>query len=147
MKGADGPSAPFIAVLQSPYPAFRNSGMQLAKAPVALLLLCLGGCLHGVAASSQAADCPARPPLGTPGDLQDGFAGTTGLIWTIKPDCSYEVARFRGNEVSPPYVRGQLTPEQQSQLAAALSTAAVDTLPPAHRRAPACQFPPNLDRL
>jgi hypothetical protein len=62
-------------------------------------------------------------------DTQDGFAGKTGTIWTIKPDCSYEVARFRGTEVSPPHLKGQLTPEQQSQLASALAAAAVETLP------------------
>jgi len=62
-------------------------------------------------------------------DSQDGFAGPTGTIWTVKPDCSFEVARFRGSEVSPPHLRGQLTPDQQSQLAAALSTTAIGTLP------------------
>ena len=77
---------------------------------------------------AQAADCPAKPML-TVKDSQDGFAGTTGTIWTIKPDCSYEVARFRGSEISPPHLRGQLTPEQQSKLASALSSATVETLP------------------
>ena len=38
-------------------------------------------------------------------------------------------SRLRGSEVSPPHLKGQLTPEQQSQLAAALSAAAVETLP------------------
>jgi hypothetical protein len=77
---------------------------------------------------AQAADCPAKPML-TVKDSQDGFAGTTGTIWTIKPDCSFEVARFRGEQVSAPHLKGQLTPEQQSQLAAVLTTAAVETLP------------------
>jgi hypothetical protein len=84
---------------------------------------------------TQAADCPAKPML-TIKDSQDGFAGKTGTIWTIKPDCSYEVARFRGTEISPPHLKGQLTPEQQSQLAGALATAAVETLP-AHIGEPA----------
>ena len=87
-----------------------------------------GGCLHGAAHQAQAADCPVKPML-TVKETQDGFAGTTGTIWTIKPDCSYDVARLRGGEVSPPHLKGQLTPEQQSQLAAALSAAAVETLP------------------
>jgi hypothetical protein len=77
---------------------------------------------------AQAADCPAKPVL-TVKDSQDGFAGKTGTIWTIKPDCSFEVARFRGEQVSAPHLKGQLTPEQQSKLAAVLSTAAVETLP------------------
>jgi hypothetical protein len=77
---------------------------------------------------AHAADCPAKPML-TVKDSQDGFGGTTGTVWTIKPDCSYEVARLRGTEVSPPHLKGQLTPEQQSQLAGALSSAAIETLP------------------
>lgn len=62
-------------------------------------------------------------------DSQDGFAGPTGTIWTIKPDCSFEVARFRGEQVSAPHLKGQLTPEQQSQLAAVLTSVAIETLP------------------
>lgn len=77
---------------------------------------------------AYAANCPARQML-TIRDSQDGFAGKTGTVWTIRPDCSYEVARFRGDEVSPPHLKGQLTPEQQTQLATALSAAAVETLP------------------
>jgi hypothetical protein len=84
----------------------------------------------GMAPSQQAdaANCPAKQML-TLKDSQDGFAGKTGTIWTIRPDCSYEVARFRGDEISPPHLKGQLTPEQQSRLATALSAAAVETLP------------------
>jgi hypothetical protein len=77
---------------------------------------------------AHAADCPAKPML-TVRDSQDGFAGKTGTSWTIKSDCSFEVARFRGEQVSPPHLKGQLTPEQQSRLAAVLSAAAVETLP------------------
>ena len=62
-------------------------------------------------------------------DSQDGFAGKTGTIWTIKSDCSFEVARFRGDQVSEPHLKGRLTPEQQSKLGAVLSTAAIETLP------------------
>ena len=101
--------------------------MQLRTARTALLSLSLAAAFmapHQV----LAADCSVKPML-TVKDTQDGFAGTTGTIWTIKPDCSYDVARLRGSEVSPPHLKGQLTPEQQSQLAAALSAAAVETLP------------------
>src|SRR5437868_3790332 len=72
---------------------------------------------------AHAADCPAKPML-TVKDSQDGFAGKTGTSWTIKSDCSFEVSRFRGEQVSPPHLKGQLTPEQQSRLAAVLSAAA-----------------------
>jgi hypothetical protein len=94
---------------------------------MALWLLATAVCI-ALPPRAQAADCPAKPML-TVKDSQDGFAGTTGTVWTIKPDCSYEVARLRGTEVSPPHLKGQLTPEQQSQLAAALSSAAIETLP------------------
>jgi hypothetical protein len=94
---------------------------------MALWLLATAVCI-ALPSQVQGADCPAKPML-TVKDSQDGFAGTTGTVWTIKPDCSYEVARLRGTEVSPPHLKGQLTPEQQSQLAAALSSAAIETLP------------------
>ena len=102
--------------------------MQLRTARTALLLLALAAA--GMAPQHQvlAANCPVKPMLIVK-DTQDGFAGTTGTIWTIKPDCSYDVARVRAGEVSPPHLKGQLTPEQQSKLAAALSAAAVETLP------------------
>jgi hypothetical protein len=102
--------------------------MQLRTKPTALWLLASAAVCIALSHQPQAADCPAKPML-TVKDSQDGFAGTTGTVWTIKPDCSYEVARFRGSEVNPPHLKGQLTPEQQSQLAAALHTAEVDTLP------------------
>ena len=84
--------------------------------------------LYMVAPHQAQADCPAKPML-TIIESQDGFAGKTGTIWTIKPDCSYEVSRFQGSKVSPPHLEGQLTAEQQAQLASALATAAVETLP------------------
>jgi hypothetical protein len=101
--------------------------MQLRNARTALLSLFLAAaCMAPY--QVPAADCPLKPMLIVK-DTQDGFAGTTGTIWTIKPDCSYDVARVRAGEVSPPHLKGQLTPEQQSQIAAALSAAAVETLP------------------
>ncbi len=102
--------------------------MQLRTARIASWLLASAVVCMALPHQAQAADCPVKPML-TVKDTQDGFAGTTGTIWTIKPDCSYDVARLRGGEVSPPHLKGQLTPEQQSQLAAALSAAAVETLP------------------
>ena len=102
--------------------------MQRRTARLALWLLTAAAMCAAPPHQAQAADCLAKPML-TIKDSQDGFAGKTGTIWTIKPDCSYEVARFRGTEVSPPHLKGQLTPEQQSQLAGVLAAAAVETLP------------------
>src|SRR3954447_2642976 len=102
--------------------------MQRRTARLALGLLSAAAMYMAPPHQTQAADCPAKPML-TIKDAQDGFAGKTGTIWTIKPDCSYEVSRFRGAEVSPPHLKGRLTPEQQSQLAGALAGAAVETLP------------------
>ena len=92
------------------------------------LCLLVGAALYLVAPHQAQADCPAKPML-TIKESQNGFAGKTGTIWTIKPDCSYEVSRFHGTKVSPPHLEGQLTAEQQSQLANALAAAAVETLP------------------
>jgi hypothetical protein len=102
--------------------------MRLRTSSMALWLLVAATLSMAPPPQAQAADCPAKPML-TIKDSQDGFAGKTGTIWTIKPDCSYEVARFRGDEVSPPHLKGQLTPEQQSQLAGVLAAAVVGTLP------------------
>jgi hypothetical protein len=49
-------------------------------------------------------------------DTQAGFAGETGIVWTIAPDCSYTVARQIGLKVLDPHKRGRLTPEQQARL-------------------------------
>jgi len=110
-----------IQRLEVPTMRFRTSSM-------ALWLLVAATSSIASPHRAQAADCPAKPML-TIKDSQDGFAGKTGTIWTIKPDCSYEVSRFRGAEVSPPHLKGQLTPEQQLQLAGVLASAAVGTLP------------------
>jgi hypothetical protein len=61
-------------------------------------------------------------------DTQDGFAGTTGTIWTIKPDCTFQVSRIFGQHVAEPHLQGTLTPEQQTQLSKILAKAA--ELPP-----------------
>jgi hypothetical protein len=49
-------------------------------------------------------------------DIQSGFAGETGNVWTIAPDCSFTVARQIGLNVLDPYKQGQLTPQQRTQL-------------------------------
>jgi hypothetical protein len=49
-------------------------------------------------------------------DTQAGFAGETGKVWTIAPDCSYTIARQIGLKVLDPHKQGRLTPEQQARL-------------------------------
>jgi hypothetical protein len=75
-----------------------------------------------------AASCSGGAML-TVRDSQSGFAGKTGTVWTIKPDCSYEVARFHGGETSAPHRHGQLTPQQQTELSGLLASASLDSLP------------------
>jgi hypothetical protein len=62
-------------------------------------------------------------------DTQDGFAGTTGTVWTIGPDCTFRVSRLFGQHVAEPHLRGNLTPEQQAQLSAILAKAKAAELP------------------
>jgi hypothetical protein len=40
----------------------------------------------------MAEECPLSAPLVLK-DTQSGFAGETGDVWTIAPDCSFTVAR------------------------------------------------------
>ena len=51
-------------------------------------------------------------------DLQSGFAGETGTVWTVTSDRSYTVARQIGLKVLEPHAQGQLTLEQWTQLQA-----------------------------
>jgi len=62
-------------------------------------------------------------------DTQDGFAGTTGTVWTIGLDCTFRVSRLFGQHVAEPHLKGSLTPEQEAQLSAILAKAAAVELP------------------
>jgi hypothetical protein len=62
-------------------------------------------------------------------DTQDGFAGETGTVWTVTPDCSLTVARRTGPNVADPHGRRLLTAEQQERLKAALAQTAIASLP------------------
>ncbi len=75
--------------------------------------LALAGLL--VSGTIMAQECPLSAPL-TLKDTQGGFAGETGTVWTITPDCSYTIARQIGLKTLDPYKQGRLTPEQQGQL-------------------------------
>jgi len=68
-----------------------------------------------ISVTIMAQECPLSAPL-TIKDTQSGFAGETGTVWTILPDCTYTVARQIGLQVLDPEKRGRLTPEQQSRL-------------------------------
>src|SRR5262245_35350785 len=73
-------------------------------------------------------DCPLKMAL-TVKDTQDGFAGTTGTVWTIKPDCTFRVSRLFNQKVTEPYREGSLTPEQQARLSEILTKGAMAGLP------------------
>ena len=76
----------------------------------------------------MAQECPLSVPL-TIKDTQDGFAGETGTVWTIAPDCSYTVARQIALKTLDPHKHGRLTSEQQGQLRELLSRVAAAGLP------------------
>ncbi|MGC2200339.1 MAG: hypothetical protein WA633_09380 [Stellaceae bacterium] len=63
----------------------------------------------------MAQECPLSAPL-TVKDTQSGFAGETGTVWTIAPDCSFTVARQVGLATLEPHKQGHLTAEQQVRL-------------------------------
>ena len=63
----------------------------------------------------MAQECPLSTALVLK-DTQGGFAGETGMVWTIAPDCSYTVARQIGLKALDPHKQGRLTPEQQARL-------------------------------
>ena len=63
-------------------------------------------------------------------DAQGGFVGTTGLIWTIRPDGSWDRTRFINRPRRTPDQRGKLTAKQLQSLADVLAHAQVDKLPP-----------------
>jgi hypothetical protein len=84
---------------------------------------------------AQAHGCMLKTTL-TVKDTQDGFAGTTGTVWTISPDCTFRVSRLFGQHVAEPHLRGSLTPEQQARLSAILAKAAAAELPAQMGEAP-----------
>jgi hypothetical protein len=77
---------------------------------------------------AQAHGCMLKMIL-TVKDTQDGFAGTTGTVWTIDPDCTFRVSRLFGQHVAEPHLQGSLTPEQQDRLSAILAKVEAAELP------------------
>lgn len=96
----------------------------------AALVARAGLVLAGVVASGSLAaqDCPLTSPLVLK-DTQDGFAGQTGTVWTIAPDCSFTVAHQTGPKVTEPFREGQLSPQEQARLKQLLARAALSELP------------------
>jgi len=75
-----------------------------------------------------AQECPLKGPLILK-DTQDGFAGQTGKVWTVAPDCRFTVAHQVGPKVSEPFKQGHLTTEQQTHLKELLARAAAAEMP------------------
>ena len=88
--------------------------------------LTLAGLL--ISGTIMAQECPLLAPL-TVKDTQGGFAGETGTVWTIAPDCNFTVARQIGLKILAPHKQGRLTSEQQARLRELLDRMAVVALP------------------
>jgi len=61
-------------------------------------------------------------------ELQTGFAGTTGTVWTVEPDGRYTIAG-KINEQLTPRQEGTLDAAQLSKIAETLAAADADSLP------------------
>ena len=61
-------------------------------------------------------------------ELQTGFAGTTGTVWSVEPDGRYSIAS-KVNEQLTPRQEGTLDAAQLSKIAEALAAADAATLP------------------
>jgi hypothetical protein len=61
-------------------------------------------------------------------ELQTGFAGTTGTIWTVEPDGRYTIAG-KVNEQLTPRQEGTLDAAQLSKIAETLAAADAENLP------------------
>lgn len=62
-------------------------------------------------------------------DVQGGFAGFTGVIWTLHPDGSWDCKRIVGRATRKSELTGKLTTKQLQQIADVLAHAQVDKLP------------------
>jgi hypothetical protein len=83
---------------------------------------------HLGSGASMVQECPLTAPLILE-DLQAGFVGQTGMVWTIAPDCSFTVARQIGANTADPHKQGQLTSDQEKRLAALLARPEFAVLP------------------
>jgi hypothetical protein len=109
-----------------PSPRLRYRCPVLRAAAVRVGMALLGLLISG---TNMAQETSQSAPLVVK-DLQSGFAGETGRVWTISPDGGYTVARQIGLKVLEPDQQGRLTPEQWAQLKTLLDRMAVMALPP-----------------
>ena len=109
--------------MPSPRPRYRCPVLTAAGVRVGLALL---GLL--ISGTNMAQESSQLAPLMLK-DVQGGFAGETGRVWTISPDGGYTVARQIGLKVLEPDQQGRLTQEQWAQLKALLDRMAVMALP------------------
>jgi hypothetical protein len=81
-----------------------------------------------VSGTALAEECPLSAPLVLK-DTQDGFAGETGTVWTIAPDCNFTVAQQIGPKIGDPIRQGRLAADQQLRLKELLKRTEVAELP------------------
>jgi hypothetical protein len=81
-----------------------------------------------ISVTIMAQECPLSAPLIVK-ETQSGFAGETGTVWTIAPDCSFTVARQVGLATLEPHKQGRLTAEQQGRLKELLGRVTTAALP------------------
>jgi len=105
--------------MPSPRLQYRRPVLAAAAAQVGLALL---GLL--ISGTNMAQESSLSAPLLVK-DLQSGFAGETGRVWTISPDGGYTVARQIGLKELEPDQQGRLTPQQWAQLKTLLDRLAV----------------------
>lgn len=110
--------------MPSPCLGYRRPVLAAVAARVGLALL---GLL--ISGTNMAQESSLSAPLVVK-DLQSGFAGETGRVWTISPDGGYTVARQIGLKVLEPDQQGRLTSEQLVQLKTLLDRMAMMALPP-----------------
>jgi hypothetical protein len=75
-----------------------------------------------------AEECPLSAPLVVK-DTQDGFAGQTGTVLTIAPDCTFTVAKIGPKVTDDPFRHGRLTPQHQAQLKELLAHTPLGDIP------------------
>jgi hypothetical protein len=105
--------------MPSPRLQYRRPVLAAAAAQVGLALL---GLL--ISGTNMAQESSLSAPLVLK-DVQSGFAGETGRVWTISPDGGYTVARQIGLKELEPDQQGRLTPQQWAQLKTLLDRLAV----------------------
>lgn len=62
-------------------------------------------------------------------DSQDGFAGTTGILYSIEADGRFTLAHFVNEKIQPPARRGSLDPAALKALASVLEAQRLRELP------------------